>query len=666
MKARQSWKPRGCRMPGKYLPAGAILFALVAPVLPLASAAPPEWLQMAAREHLSKYADETPAVVLRNEHITTVKNNGEVTTLYRRAYRILRPEGRRYGVVRVYFDSETRVASLKGWSMPAAGASYETGEKEAVDTVLFTDNLYEDTRQKVLRIPAAEPGAVVGYEYEQRRRPSILQDHWFFQEEIPVRLARFEVRLPSGWEYREYWANHATVQPQVAGSGQSIFTITDIPPIKVEPAMPAWQATAGQLVIQYIGPNTTGSFKSWNDVGQWYSQLVTGRRDASPDLRQKAAELTAGLPGVSDKIRALAAFVQREVRYVAIEIGIGGYQPHSAQDILKNRYGDCKDKATLLSAMLKEIGVESYYVLINSRRGVVIPAFPSPLVFDHAILAIRLSTSAADEPGYASAVDHPQMGRLLFFDPTNPYVPLGHLPSILHSSYGLMVTPSGGELILLPLAPPSVNRVERTARLELRADGSLQGSVVENRSGAAAADFRGTWLNLSESERKTEIQRRFGPLSGTADIGSVSVKSVDKAGEDPVLSYDLRIPRYAASAGDLLLLRPRALGAWGEAILESPDRQQPRAFPATSVATDTVEINLPDGFAVDELPPAVQSDMGKVSYRAKAEIQGKVLRYTRQMQVNDVLISVPQLPELRHLYSQIAADEKATAVLKRQ
>ena len=116
----------------------------------------------------------------------------------------------------------------------------------------------------------------------------------------------------------------------------------------------------------------------------------------------------------------------------------------------------------------------------------------------------------------------------------------------------------------------------------------------------------------------------------------------------------------------MLLLRPRALGAWGDAILESPDRQQPLAFPAASVATETVEINLPDGFTIDELPPAVQSDMGKVSYWAKAEIQGKMLRYTRQMQVNDVLISVPQLPELRQLYRQIAADEKATAVLKRQ
>ena len=653
-------------MRSKYLLDTATLIALLVPLPPLASAAPPDWLQAAAREQLPKYADDVPAVMLRNEQIATVKGNSEVTTVYRRAYKILRPEGRHYGTVRIYFDSETRLTSLKGWSISAAGASYDMGEKEAVDTVLFTDNFYEDTRQKVLRIPAAEPGAVVGYEYEQRRRPSVLQDRWLFQEEVPVRLARFEVRLPSGWEYREYWANHAAVPPQRAGSSQSIFTMTDIPPIRVEPAMPAWEATAGQLVIQYIGPNTTSNFKSWSDVGQWYSQLVTGRRDASSDLRQKVAELTAGLPGVSEKIRTLASFVQREVRYVAIEIGIGGYQPHYAQDILKNHYGDCKDKATLLSAMLQEIGVESYYVLINSRRGVVIPAFPSPLVFDHAILAIRLPPGVWEERTSASAVDHTQQGRLLFFDPTDSYVPFGNLPSILHSSYGLVVTPSGGELTLLPLAPAPVNRVERAARLELHADGSLQGTVVETRSGAAAADFRGSWLNLSEAERKTEIQRRFGPLAATADIGSVSVASVDKAGEDPVLSYNLRVPRYAASAGGLLLLRPRALGAWADAILESPDRQQPRAFPAASVAIDIVEINLPDGFAIDELPPVVQSDMGTVSYSAKAEIQGKVLRYTRQLQVNDVLVSTPQLPELRRLYRQIAADEKATAVLKRQ
>lgn len=155
----------------KYLRGTATLITLLAPLLPLASAAPPDWLQAIAREQLPKYTDDVPAVMLRNEQIATVKGNSEVTTVYRRAYNILRPEGRHYGTVRIYFDSETRVASLKGWSISAAGASYEIGEKEAIDTVLFTDNLYEDTRQKVLRIPAAEPGAMFGYEYEPGGHP---------------------------------------------------------------------------------------------------------------------------------------------------------------------------------------------------------------------------------------------------------------------------------------------------------------------------------------------------------------------------------------------------------------------------------------------------------------------------------------------------------------
>src|SRR5690349_12678225 len=90
----------------------------------------------------------------------------------------------------------------------------------------------------------------------------------------------------------------------------------------------------------------------------------------------------------------LASFVQREIRYVAVEVGIGGYEPHHAQATFKNRYGDCKDKVTLLSTMLSDIGVESYYVLINTSRGVVMPEFPSPRFFNHAIVAIRIPGEA--------------------------------------------------------------------------------------------------------------------------------------------------------------------------------------------------------------------------------------------------------------------------------
>src|SRR5208283_3003611 len=107
---------------------------------------------------------------------------------------------------------------------------------------------------------------------------------------------------------------------------------------------------------------------------------------------------TAAAPTLLAKIQALAAFVQDDIRYVAIELGIGGYQPHAAADVLRHRYGDCKDKATLLSAMLREIGVASYYVIINSERGSLTTAAPPNIEFNHAILAIALPDGVDPAP----------------------------------------------------------------------------------------------------------------------------------------------------------------------------------------------------------------------------------------------------------------------------
>src|SRR5439155_11321636 len=96
---------------------------------------------------------------------------------------------RRSGLLR---DDETRLTELKAWCLPAAGKDYEVKQKDAIETSAFNESLYQDTRYLILKIPAADPGNIVGYEYEQRRRPSILQDTWQFQHDVPVRRARFE------------------------------------------------------------------------------------------------------------------------------------------------------------------------------------------------------------------------------------------------------------------------------------------------------------------------------------------------------------------------------------------------------------------------------------------------------------------------------------------
>src|SRR5262249_22928639 len=204
-------------------------------------------------------------------------------------------------------------------------------------------------------------------------------------------------------------------------------------------------------------------FKTWNDMGKWQLGLLSDRRSPSSELKAKAASLTTPQSTQLGKMQAIAEFVQRDIRYVAIELGIGGWQPHAAPDVFTHRYGDCKDKATLMRSMLHEIGVDSYYVIINTERGSVTPATPAHNGFNHAITAIKLPDGLND-PSLVALKEDPKLGRLLFFDPTDDLTPLGQIRGPLQANYGLVVTPNGGQLLELPKQPSAMNGIQRNAK----------------------------------------------------------------------------------------------------------------------------------------------------------------------------------------------------------
>src|SRR6201999_337134 len=263
------------------------------------------------------------------------------------------------------------------------------------------------------------------------------------------------------------------------------WELTDIPAIDLTdvPMAPSPAALAARMGAHYAATALPEGDQRWTEIGNWYDTLASNRTEAPQEIASKSREVASG-PDFKTKIQGVADFMQREIRYVGIEIGIGGLQPHSAADVFKYRYGDCKDKATLLIAMLNAVGVRATWVLVDTHRGFIDPAFPS-IEGNHAIAAIEMPAGYSD-PDLRAVVTARSGKHYLIFDPTDTYTPIGLLGFHLQGSYGILVAGNDSQVIELPTLAPDADTLVRTASFTLNGDGMLKGTVTETRSGTAA------------------------------------------------------------------------------------------------------------------------------------------------------------------------------------
>jgi Domain of Unknown Function with PDB structure (DUF3857)/Transglutaminase-like superfamily len=649
-----------------------VFIALSGTAIPAASATDaPAWMHAAASAPLPPHDEKTDAILLYSEDVTIVQSDGKTKGFERRAYKILRPDGRGYGTVRAYPSSATKIGGMRGWCIPAQGKDYEVKDKDAAETAAFDiENgiLASDLKEKILKIPASEPGNIVGYEIEYQERPYVLQGHWTFQGMYPTREARYTLQLPPGWEYKAVWINHPDVAPSPVGSNQWQWVVKDVPEIRWEEEMPPLRGLVGQMVVAFLPPGRAqnGGFVTWGDVGKWETGLASGRRDGSPEIKQKVVALTANLTTELGKMQSLAQFLQSDIRYVGIELGIGGWQPHAATEVFTHRYGDCKDKATLLSAMLKESGIDSYYVIVNTRRGVVGSAMPaSPFWFNHVILAVRLPENLNDL-SLEAVLTHPKLGRLLIFDPTDEYTPFGHIRGALQGNYALLVTPDGGDLVRLPDLAPAMNGITRTAKMTLDPAGNLKGDVQEIRRGDSAKYQRYELRSVTkDADRIKPIETLLAHSLADFHITAATVTNLKQNTLPFQCNYSIVARNYAKNVGNLMLVRPRLIGSRVRDLLETKEpRKYPVEFSGPERDTDTFEIALPPGYEVDDLPPAMNADYSFASYHSKTEVNGNTLKYTRTFEVKELSVPLSKVEDLKKLYRIIAGDERNTAVLK--
>lgn len=643
----------------------SLLVLLAAGNANASSLAFPDWVQQAASVQVAPPKD-AKAIVLLSDELLTVQPDGQTRLRRREVIKILRPQGRENGEMFAGNGMGMKLLSFHAWSIGPDGHQYIVKDDQIRELGSNGDGmLYVDFRAKAVTPPGADPGGVVASESENQLPSYMKEASWDFQDDIPIAHAVFEVDLPSGWKQRAVWHRHDSVEPQEVAPNHWRWEMTNIPHIDLDdvPLAPAEVALEGRMVVHYAANDIPQGDQLWANIGEWYDGLAAPQITPTSDIAAKAQELASKEGDFTARIEKIAEFLQREIRYVGIEIGIGGYQPHPAAAIFHNRYGDCKDKATLLIAMLNSIGVHATYVLVDTRRGFVDANVPS-IDGDHAIAAIEIPEGYSDAR-LKTIVKMRNGQRFLIFDPTNQYVPLGLLPTYLQGSFGILVNGVNSQVVQLPVVPPDADVTERMANLQLDPDGTLRGSITETRIGASSGRERNYFAENAEKQRREFVERGLKQDFSIFELKTESAENVQNLEEKFIVRYQISAPEYAKTAGNLLLVRPRVLGSDVEPLNESP-RKYPIDLRVVGTRRDTFDVSVPAGFVIDELPDPTKIDVGFASYSSEVKADQNVLRYSRELVVKELVLKPDQYDDLKKLEAAITTDENRSAVLKKE
>jgi hypothetical protein len=313
--------------------------------------------------------------------------------------------------------------------------------------------------------------------------------------------------------------------------------------------------------------------------------------------------------------------------------------------------------------MLSTVGIHSALMMVDHRRGVVDPEAPS-IVGDHMIAAIEIP-KGYKSPKLRSVVTTKAGRQYLIFDPTWDKTAFGQLEHNLQGGYGVLLEGKDSQVVQFPLLSPDLNTVRRTAKFQLQSDGSLKGTITEKRFGDVSENPRTLYISGDAREQSDYLDHVLERDFTTFRVSDVKVENAQSFNKDLTTTYSLDADHFAKTMGPLLMVRPRVMG---NEFLETDHKTRtvPINLRETLQVKDDYDIELPPGYAVDEVPDPVKLDLGFASYESASQVKGNILHYSRTYTVREVTLPPEKYSDLQKLAGVIAADEQSHAVLRKQ
>lgn len=601
-----------------------------------------------------KYPQAGALILLCDEKIRVNAENTQVSDM-RYIIKILNERGKEnFSETHIEYDSTFEKVELEyARTIKPDGSVVDVGSRHIRDVSKYLNYpLYSNVRVCIISFPEITEDAVIEYKVKVFRSQMINKKDlcmaYPVQNSEPIIAARFSVSMPEerplnikvrNGQYNNFGAELEPVIQKEEARLVYNWVFKDIPQILPEANMPP--------VVEVNPVILISTFVTWQDLYRWWWPLVTDKIKADEAIKEKVRELTAALTSDEEKARAIYNFCAQKIRYVAVEYGQGGYEPHKAEDIFKNKYGDCKDQAILLVTMLREAGVVAASpVLIPTRDYYNLdPDFPSSL-FDHCIAAVQLQD------------------KTVFLDPTMETCSFGDLPSGDQNRDVLLCFEKGYRLERINFYPAEHNLVKQTVDVNIQSDESIicKKEVFTYGTYDQAQRY---WLlytppQLVEEKLKEKIQ----DVSIGAELKNYTIDNLNDINIPIVLRYDFSGKEYFVNAGDLRMI-PQ-LASLDTRLTAKDKRLYKIDFGILNSNQLELRICIPVGFFVKYLPENVEENNKWIKYSLSYKKQDNNIYFFQNYELKTNVVSQEEYPEFKSLFEGLAKRIKQRIILEKK
>jgi transglutaminase-like putative cysteine protease len=542
-------------------------------------------------------------VVRKHEIILEVKSlNSEVLKIHH-VVTILKGSAAGEAVFRAFYDKYSSVDQLKGSMYDAGGKLIRNfSSKDVFDVCATSDDIqYSDDRVKVIRPVLGNYPVTVEFFSEVTIKRILLYPSFKPQNEYEqsVEFSSLEIIAKEEFfpRFKEVRLPGNTI---ITGDGKSVkkWEFRDIKPKREEIFSPSLE----ELVpVIYLNPaifhikGYQGNFSTWKSFGMWIKSLNDGRDSLPPDVAQQIRDLVRGNDNPEEKARKLYTHLQKTTRYVAVEFGIGSLQPETAEMVAKLGYGDCKGLVNYMSAMLKCIGIPSWFVLIRAGEDAesIQLDFPGNQ-FSHVILCVPFGNDT------------------VWLECTSQKSPFGFLGSFTDDRDALLLGPEGGKLVHTPVYGKNVNSIVRNMNIYVDSAGSAS-VIMKTRYSGLMYEKVNDLLDLSPEKQKEELIERYS-IPG---LKVVSFSCTSEAEKIPSIYefLNLKISNFGSVNGNRIFVPTTALLNTTKSYPDDGPRDCDIVLHNCTSLTDSVFIEFPEGYKIESMPSSceIKSEFGKLS-----------------------------------------------------